>query len=356
MIHKIILTNFQRHKKLSLILGDGFNSVWGENQRGKSSIVRAIYWMLNNAPAGDWMRRRDKGGKLHTSIVKFIMKNGDVIKRVKGGGRNYYALNDQEFNDIGRKIPAEIVTALGIVNAMGGIGLDPHIVTDEDPPFLVREKPTVKSGALNVLTGVNTIEKVIKEFNKDKLSESRNIRHCEEEIAMQEEELARYDGLEDLDIEPCNKMMASVKKLQSEVDDLTLAKRKHTEKLAVVNRYKYFKTSTFDLGFVERLIGSIKVDRVCLSNLESAAIRVERHKKFCKPPVFDFDGIGSVLDTIRGLDADLARLRKTKSTVRDLQATIDRESALMSDIDKKIVGMSCPTCGQVLKKNVWGKI
>jgi len=65
-IAKIKLKNFQCHKNLTMNLTTGMTSLMGKNNGGKSSAIRALYWIFTNSPRGDWMQR-EVGGKLINS-------------------------------------------------------------------------------------------------------------------------------------------------------------------------------------------------------------------------------------------------------------------------------------------------
>jgi len=69
MIKKLILKNFQIHKKLVLEFDEKITVIKGSNDSGKSSIIRAIYWIFYNQPTGDWMCRIDNDGTINDTSV-----------------------------------------------------------------------------------------------------------------------------------------------------------------------------------------------------------------------------------------------------------------------------------------------
>jgi len=348
---KIVLTNFQIHKKLSITLTDGFNCLTGANNRGKSSVIRAIYWFLTNSPAGDWMCRRDASGNKHTTIVKFILDNGDVLKRVKGKGKNYYALNEQEYNDIGRNIPVEIMDALQMNSAsIKGLGLNLNIEMQDELPFLVNEPSTVKSGALNVLTGVDTIEKTIKEYNKDRMAESREINYLESEVEIQVDALAKYDDLELISFEKCDGITIKIIETRGLISRLKELQVKYNDRLETVKRYEYLKDMAKDFLEIERLIVDVSVGRSDLEWLKDKATRTANYRKFREPPPFDFAKLAGSLDGLAALQGDLACLRTNKQRLADVLADMDRYKAAMWEASVKLKGMVCPTCGNRIKK------
>lgn len=346
----LTLKNFQIHKKLSLELKDGFNCLTGGNNRGKSSIVRSLYWLLTNSPAGDWMCRRDANGKKLTATVKLVLDDGTVVKRVKGGGRNYYALDDQEYNDIGRNMPAEIAAALGMGNAaIKALGLNLNIEMQEDMPFLVHESPTVKSGALNILTGVDIIEKTIKEFNRDRLAETREIGHLESEIEIQVDALGKYDVLNEIDFGGCDRITNKIAAFNVKIAECQKLKASRAEKLEIVNRYQYLKDVAKDFMEIEQLLVDISAGRKDLESLSSMAVRVGSCSKFAMPMPFDFGKLGGALDGIAVKNADLVCLRTLQERLRSARKAIAVNRGIMREAGSRLKGMVCPTCGNKMK-------
>ena len=82
-IAKLVLKNFQCHKKLTINFDTGMTCLMGENNGGKSSAIRALYWILTNSPRGDWMQREVEG-KLLTAEAYVTFTDGVTLGRIKG--------------------------------------------------------------------------------------------------------------------------------------------------------------------------------------------------------------------------------------------------------------------------------
>jgi exonuclease SbcC len=52
MIQSIVLRNFQAHKNTEISLDKGITAIVGSSDSGKTSILRAFYWVLQNKPSG----------------------------------------------------------------------------------------------------------------------------------------------------------------------------------------------------------------------------------------------------------------------------------------------------------------
>src|SRR5690606_38834795 len=90
VLNKLVLRNFQRHKKLTLKLGK-ITTIVGRSDVGKSAIIRSLRWALTNRPAGTGMIRR---GTDLCRVSVFIGK--DKIRRVRGKKKNVYQLNGSD--------------------------------------------------------------------------------------------------------------------------------------------------------------------------------------------------------------------------------------------------------------------
>lgn len=223
MISKIILNNFQIHKKLELNFEGNFTIISGENDSGKSSIIRAIKWVLTNSPSGDWMRRILKSGELTTTEVKIVYKDGTIIKRIKGEGINKYEVDGEEYENFGFKIPEPVLEAIKIYPfKTNKEEFDIHLAMQEDKPFLVFDSSTIKASVVDTLTGNSLIQKSITSFNKENLQLSKDVTSLENSINENKsvlESLPDVTKSKELVIE-CKNLSKQINLIESSVLDL----------------------------------------------------------------------------------------------------------------------------------------
>jgi exonuclease SbcC len=203
MLKTLILKNFQIHKNFKIEFDKGFNLIRGQNDSGKSSIVRAIHWLFYNEPSGDWMCRIDGEKEIHVANVKCVFEDGEnstIIKRIKGDGRNKYIAEEDEFINFGYEIPSNVLDLLKINKFKTNKSeFNLHVLMQDDLPFLVHEPSTVKSSIIDVLTGSSIIQKGITEFNKDLLDSNKKIKNLESEISLCETNLQALPDLKILE-------------------------------------------------------------------------------------------------------------------------------------------------------------
>ena len=140
MIKRIKIRNFQSHVDTEIVPSPGISVFVGRNMVGKSALLRALRLLSFNKPDGNdfvsW-------GATHSEVE--IECNGHVVRRVKGKRINRYELDESIFSSFGKKIPQEIVDALGITSVrVDDRVYELTISSPHEPPFLVSETDAVK--------------------------------------------------------------------------------------------------------------------------------------------------------------------------------------------------------------------
>jgi DNA repair exonuclease SbcCD ATPase subunit len=109
MIQQLVLRNFQGHRKLVLEFGKRVTSIVGPTDAGKSSVIRALTWVMCNQPDGDEFIHWDAKRAKVTLLV-----DDCFIERERGQGENLFTLEapsgkePKEFRAFGRDVPPEI--------------------------------------------------------------------------------------------------------------------------------------------------------------------------------------------------------------------------------------------------------
>lgn len=187
MITKLEVQNFQSHKKTELEFVPGVNVIIGASDSGKSSVLRAINWVISNRPLGDAFRS-EWGGE--TQVILHTTE-GDKITRARTNTKNEYALNDKILKAFGTEVPEEITEILQ---------LDAHnIQAQMDAPFLLSDTPGEASRMLNKAASIDEIDRVVSGISSGLNKLNSDIKHKEKQAEGYREELVQYDGLEELE-------------------------------------------------------------------------------------------------------------------------------------------------------------
>ena len=93
MIQRLIVNNFQSHRKTELELDPGVTAIVGSSDSGKSALMRALIWAVTNRPAGlafasHWAV--DAKGKLESPVSVQVLTDTGSVRRYRDAERNAY--------------------------------------------------------------------------------------------------------------------------------------------------------------------------------------------------------------------------------------------------------------------------
>lgn len=150
-LKKLSLKNFQVHATKSVAFDKRNTTLVGDNDSGKTTILRALLFLTLNQ--GD-SKELISWGKEKLSVELEV--DGHTIKRVKGDKVNAYYLDGKKYVSFGRgKVPKPIETALNLssVNFQHQFAL----------PFWFMDSPGQVSKNLNEIVNLDVIDKSLSE-------------------------------------------------------------------------------------------------------------------------------------------------------------------------------------------------
>jgi exonuclease SbcC len=149
MINSLSISNFQSHKDSTLEFDGGVNIITGQSDSGKSAILRALNWVVNNKPSGDAFRSNWGGD----TEVKIQIGKEDVARK-KGKG-NYYDSHINKtatrFASFGQDVPDKIKKLINFspLNMQGQL----------ESPFLLAMSGGEVARYLNKIVHLDVIDK-----------------------------------------------------------------------------------------------------------------------------------------------------------------------------------------------------
>ena len=345
-IKTIEIENFQSHKETAFDLHPGVNVIVGPSDVGKSSILRAINWLLTNKPSGEsFVSNWDNNG---TSI--YLGFEDGSIERVRDKKFNGYILNrNQEFKGFGQTVPKEIADFLN-VNEL-------NTQSQFDSPFMLSWTPGERGIFLNKIVDLEITDKTIKNIKSNILNDRRNITALEEDITALEEELEEYADLDQFESD-----LIRLEKTQEEYDGVS----KRTTHLArLLAEEKILRGEMDALSHIPKLLVETKeIDRDLLK-LDSLQYEIESLKRIINRLKTTTKMCESLKDTanfkrsIDKIDVDIDDYKKTRENVLDLsnriykyQSLIDHISIVEGALEKrkkefhKLMPETCPLCGK----------
>ena len=232
MIKRLELRNFQSHKDTDIELGEKVTLITGSSNQGKTSILRAINWIVNNRPSGLSIIRKGT----EECSVKLTMHNCKVIKN-RSKKLNAYRLKtrrkDINFEAIGTEVPKEISDLLNIKEINIQSQLAPH--------FLVLDSPGKIGSYFNSILKLDQVEAIIKyisskmkmknielsseESKKVEIEKEKNF-YASIDIKLLEDQIRKYNNfsshIEQLNIEvdTLHEQTIDLKEIESQLFDL----------------------------------------------------------------------------------------------------------------------------------------
>lgn len=199
-IKKIKLTNFQSYENTELVLSDNVNVFVGVSRQGKTAIIRALQWVLDDQLKGDYFISY---GKKNCSVEIETFK-GDVITRTRTPSFNGYYLNGTKFEALRGKIPDEIKNIVGMT--------DLNWQFEHDGPFLLNDSPGEVARKLNKVADLEDIDISFKNLNHWVKSTNNDVDRFKNECDNLESDLKEYDYLP--------KMKKEVDQLEKQEEEL----------------------------------------------------------------------------------------------------------------------------------------
>jgi exonuclease SbcC len=216
VLTRIVINNFQSHNETILDLGKGLNVLYGISDSGKSSVIRAMNWLINNRPLGDnFISWWAKGTKLETSVA-FVYSDGYTVRRARNTSDNYYEIYYPESEEnirmsAGNSVPEEVVRILGMGEVNFQKQHDPHFLLSLSSPELTRK--------LNEYANINDIDHSIK-FLRRNFTQNQAAQDQEKDtIKNTDLELEEYSKLDEM-IKLVDSMEDTIAKLEKEKQDI----------------------------------------------------------------------------------------------------------------------------------------
>lgn len=194
MITKIEIKNFQSHKNTVLEFDKGVNVICGESDNGKSAVIRAIRWVVENQPQGTEKINSNWNEDFKEPLsVKLYTEKG-YVERIRDKKRNGYNIckngeNEIVLDAIGKGVPKEVTDFLNVS--------DVNFQFQLDPPYLLTKSAGEASKYLNEIVHLDSIDKIMSIADSDKRQLSSEQKIVEADIKKLEEELKNTEWIDE---------------------------------------------------------------------------------------------------------------------------------------------------------------
>ena len=296
MFSRLLLKNFQRHKRLEIKVENRITTIVGPTDAGKSAIIRALRWVCTNQPSGLAGLIRDGA----QSVVVELDVDKHTIRRERSKGKNLYWLDDQKFNAFGSKVPEPIAELLKLV--------DMNFQFQLDPVFWFSQNAGQVSKELNKIVNLDDIDKALT-FSKNLVTKAKGRKELLEE-------------------------------------DLALNKGQVAE-------WAWTKQADADLRAIEELVSQWQKIHKRMGALYSAHLAIQEGEQIVADDAeleADAAAIATMAVKVSGIKSKLDDLKKYQFYWTDLEKELCHAKEKLQETKLK-VGQSpslCPTCGRPL--------
>ena len=293
MLEQLFIRNFQAHEKLTLNLDPKVTTIVGSSDVGKSAVIRALYWLCFNKPAGVGFIRHGSD-----SVRVLLQVDGHYIRKRRDKAGQGYSLDGKKFKAFGASIPEPVSNLLN----MGPENFQRQM----DPPFWFTDTPGTVSKNLNQIINLGDIDNALARVGQDLREVVSRARYLKERVGAAQERLSELDWVE-----------------------------------------TYLK----ELESLEAILERLERDKKRTKSLQSILTTAGQLKKQVKLTVPDISRLEAVWVKIRGLKKQRSQLSRLLDSIQehaeDIQ-TCEHAITVQRKKLKKLVPKVCPTCQRPL--------
>lgn len=184
MIHVIQIQNFQKHPKLLVKLDPHITTIVGPSDTGKSSIVRALGWVVFNSPSGQAFIRDGSPGCRVT-----VKTDKHSITRRRSKSVNHYEVDGKKLSAIRKgEVPDDVLESLRLDRL--------NFQLQHDSPLWLSESPGQVAKNLNEIVNLDLIDKVLTTLSRQLRSVDSELTVCQNRLGRAKSEKERLQWIE----------------------------------------------------------------------------------------------------------------------------------------------------------------
>ena len=193
MIDLLRIKNFQSHQATELELCPGVNVIVGPSDNGKSSVLRALHWVVQNKPDGvgfvsHWNLTPKGYVKDETRVT--VVSGDHAVTRIRHKDTNAYIVDGKTLEAFGKDVPEEVPAALHID--------DVNIQRQLDPHFLLSDSAGEVARIFNRTIRLDDIDKLLSLVESKKRSTRGVLEQTEREIERDRGEVESLSWVDDV--------------------------------------------------------------------------------------------------------------------------------------------------------------
>lgn len=336
MLTQLRLFNFQIHHKLTVDLDPFVTCITGRTDAGKSSVIRALRWVLLNQPNGSEHIRH---GESKCSVT-LTMDDGHKLVRKRSENENTYLLDGEEYKAFGQGVPDDIAKLANVD--------DVNFQRQLDSPFWFLETPGQVSRELNQIVNLGVIDDALSAIATEVRKSRSTVELTEERLtaARREKEQLAY-------VHEMNESLLVLEAIESDLAE-NVQKRifltgtlESVESVALLrDRSSAARSEGVELCSRWQSLLSEQARAFDLRNLLSECERYYTIRSSETPDLSELEQMQQEHDNQRGQVARLRRLIEQAEEQESLRCETSEQVQAAAALLKKKFGEKCPVCGK----------
>lgn len=238
MFKSIKLINFQSHIDSQIDLTSGINLITGSSDHGKSSILRAIKWVVENRPTRTSGFRNDQVDEKAEYSASIELTNEISITRFKNNlnntlvnGYRIISTKDNTTTEL-KAVDADVPTEVSDILHMSEVSIQEQ----HNPYFLLNDKPGAVAAAFNAMIGLSVMDLCVGEAKKLAGSCKSNLKVLDTELIRINKELSNITDISILvqALQTLEKLDTNIEELEIDLSNRSLLISKYNECLTVI--------------------------------------------------------------------------------------------------------------------------
>jgi len=334
MIKEMLIKNFEIHDFLRVKLDPHITSITGATDTGKSSALRAFFWLVTNRPLGDSFIRDE-----NKDTFVGIKTDKGTVSRKKGKGINIYKINGQTLEAFGASVPDEVKKFLNMEEL--------NFQFQFDAPYWFHISPGEVSKQLNQIVDLEIIDTTLYKL-------SSKVRQGNTEVKLSQKHLDETETL--------LKQMAFVKPMVKEYKQLEKMETRIEKGRSYFNSLAISIKDIGKYSLKAKTLGEAHSEGQKLVKIgnqyKNTALKVKTLSNLLENLEKDMIISEAVIPDIKPLISITNKYKKAKRFYKELSKCIDKiilekkivcqkEKELSSKKRKlrKMIGKTCPLCG-----------
>lgn len=319
MIKILEVTNLEGHKYSLLEFDKGVNIIKGRTHSGKSSLIRAIIWALQNKPQGFHFKSHFSKKKDTTQVSIEFEENNSFITRTRDSKFNGYIVSSGKTLLELEALRADMPEEVNAISHMGKINFQ----SQAEKYFMLQETPGFVARELNKLAGLDIIDEVNSKVSKIIRDAKTNRIRIETEIEEKEKEIAEYKGLSKIE-----KLIEQITFLSNKCEEYIHKEQEIKKQILTLETKLKEKDVLDDWLKVEKLFKKIKQKHKEVIAIQEEETKLSDLVRRCKKANDEI----LLSEEIISLESTLKKAKKLNGELTEIKNKHDKLKKLYDDI------------------------